>query len=295
MSEKQKRIENMLKPVIKLLDAVPYGERIESNWNAPEGYKFEKFEVSAVPIEHIIPISKKTDKIVLQLHGGGYVVPLIDCYRDCAIEYSKMAGDAEVFSIDYRVAPTNMYPSALDDAVEVYKYLLNNGYDNNKIIIVGDSAGGNLVLSLTLYLKDNNIDLPKAVIAISPWADLEYNASSRRYNKERDLILGSKGLKMRSEVVHPRYIEEKDIKNPYISPIYGDYTGFPDLLVQVGSYEVLLDDSKQVISNAKLAGVNVSFTVYKGMSHDFQLLLPKLDESKEAWQEMSNFIKKIFK
>ena len=104
-----------------------------------------------------MPKEKGTNNIIFQIHGGGYIVALCDPYRDTAVKYSEMVGGAEVFSLDYRVAPTNRYPAALEDAVTVYKWILEQGYDSNNIIITGDSAGGNLALATTLYLKDHNI------------------------------------------------------------------------------------------------------------------------------------------
>ena len=291
---KQETIEQMLNPIIKAIDSIPEGEDIPSTWEAPEGYKVEKFQVEGISVEHLIP-NKKTNRVIYQIHGGGYVVGFIDAFRECAVSYSQAGGDAEVFSIDYRIAPKYHYPAALEDAVKVYKWILENGYNNNNIVIVGDSAGGNLTLATTLYLKDNNIPLPAGVIGVSVWGDMGYPEGSRQCNLQKDLLLGSNGLRMQAEVKNPKYLKaNEDKKNPYISPVYGDYKGFPDLLLQVGSYEVLLDDCLKVANEAKKAGVNVSQTTYEGMSHDFQLLLPQLDETKKAWVEISEFMNKCF-
>lgn len=289
-SEKQKIIKETLNNVVPYIDNLPMGEFIPSSWQAPKTFKYEKLMVGEVPVEHIVPIKKKKDCVILQIHGGGYVVALSDPFRTAAVQYSNIAGGAEVFSLDYRVAPKHHYPAALEDAVKVYKWLLEQGYDNNKIIIVGDSAGGNLTLATTLYLKDHQISLPKAVIAISPWTNAANDFPSVQLNTDKDVILGRNGLAMGNQIDDPFYFQGADLKEPYVSPVLGDYTGFPNLLIQVGSYEILLDDAVKVAEKARKSGVNVKITIYEGMSHDFQLLIPTLEESKNAWKEIKEFI-----
>ena len=286
--------KEQLKPIIQLFDALPNGEFIPSAWEAPEGYKLEKFNVGNVPVEHLIP-ENKNGKVIYQLHGGGYAVAFFDLYRNTAIHYSQIAGGAEVYSIDYRVAPTNVFPAALDDAVLVYKWLLEQGHKSEDIIFAGDSAGGNLVLVTALYLRDNQMPLPKGVIALSPWACIEKNKVSVEENKDLDLLLGSSGLKLASEVKFPRYFKNEDLKKPYVSPAYADFTGFPSLLIQVGSYEVLRDDSLMVAKACKESGVDVTQTTYEGQSHDFQLSFPEDEIGMKAWAEMKEFVERIFK
>lgn len=296
MTEKQFYEEQkaLYVPVIEMLDALPIGVRVQSNWQAPEGYTVEKFEVEGIPVEHLIPAKKTTDRVIYQVHGGGYVIALIDPYREGAIAYSQMAGGAEVFSIDYRVAPKDTYPAALEDSVKVYKWLLEQGYDNENMVIIGDSAGGNLALVTALYLKDHSMPLPNGVIAISPWGRLSDEAESYKTNEYKDCVLGAEGIAIGQQVHHPDYLGTHDYKEPYISPVYADYEGFPNVLIQMGSHEVLLDDATEIAEKAKEDGVNVKFTVYPGMSHDFQLFMPSLPESQEAWGEMSAFVESIF-
>lgn len=288
---KNQIIKETISAVIPYIDELPNGEFIPSSWQAPEGFVNERLMVGEIPVEHLIPMEKKTNRVVFQIHGGGYLVAFCDPYRDGAVKYSNMTGGAEVYSIDYRVAPTNHYPAALDDAVTVYKWLLEKGYDNDNILVVGDSAGGNLTLSTVLYLKDHEIPLPKAVIAISPWTNPANDFPSVKYNTENDVILGKYGLKMGSQINNPVYFNTAKVKeDPYAAPVLGDYRGFPNLLIQVGSYEILLDDAKEAAEKAREAGVNVKFSIYDEMSHDFQLLIPGIEESEAAWKEMKQFV-----
>lgn len=290
----QEELKKLVKPFIEYLDTLPAGEVIPSCWQAPEGYQYEKVNVGSATVEHLVP-EKKNGKAVFHLHGGGYAISLLDIYRDVAVMYSQIAGGAEVFSVNYRVAPTDKAPAALDDAAAAYKWVLAQGYKAEDMVFIGDSAGGNLVLTTTLYLKENKLPLPKGVIAISPWTSIDPILDSRKKNEENDIILGKYGLQMMNqEVWNSRYFEKADKKSPFASPMYGDYKQFPSLLIQVGSYEVLLDDSLMAAKAAKEAGVDVYQTTYEGMSHDFQLFLTDIDESKKAWAEMKAFIEKIF-
>ena len=291
-SKKLKFMKDILEAAIPLVDSVPLGEFIPSTWEPPKGYENKKLLVDNVPVEHLIPENKGTSNVILQFHGGGYVLANIDPCREATVKYSKAAGDAEVFSVDYRVAPTNNYPAALEDAIKVYKWLLEKGYDNKNIIFAGDSAGGNLALVLTLYLKDKKMPLPKAIIAISPWGNVSNESPSIKYNYEKDLILGKYGLSIGKEVIEPIYFKEADVKNdPYASPILGDYNGFPSLLLIAGAYELLLEDSKVINEKAEKAGVNVKLKIYEEMPHDFLMLINGIEETEDAWNTISQFIK----
>lgn len=282
-----------LKPIIKEFDEAPKGQVIPSDWKAPEGYVLKKFTVKGVPVEQLIP-EKTNGKVILQMHGGGYLVALMDNYRWGAVQYSKMSGGAEVFSLDYRVAPTYEAPAALEDAVAVYSYLLEQGYKSKDILFVGDSAGGNLVLVTTLYLRDHNIPLPIGVVAVSPWGVADDSPASREKNRLKDLFIGEKGTRLWHEAFKSTYFQHADVKDPYISPVYADFTGFPSLLIQAGEYEVLGDDSLMIAKAAKEAGVDVTYTAYEGVSHDFQLTIPQMEASKKALAQMQEFMKKCF-
>jgi acetyl esterase/lipase len=168
---------------------------------------------------------------------------------------------------------------------------LNKGVNSQDIIIIGDSAGGNLALYVTLQLRDLSLPLTKAVIAMSPWASFKGGYKARTENYEKDIILGKYGLKVGTVALDPTfYTKESNFTNPYVSPVFGDYSNFPDLLIQAGSYEFLLDDAKAVAMEAKAKGVNVTYSVYEEMSHVFQLFLPGIEETNKAWEEIRNFL-----
>lgn len=234
-------------------------------------------------------------KIIYQLHGGSYLTPHIKLYFKNAIRYLKISDNMQVVSLDYRIAPKNLFPSALEDAIEGWKYLLRQGFKNEDIIIVGDSAGGNLALALCLYLRDNEEDLPGGIILMSPWADMTDSGTSRLYNLYKDPMFGySKYL---HKVMAPKktYMGKVDLKNKYVSPVFGEYDNFPSMLIQVGSNEVLESDSIMIYEKALKKKVDVKLSRYHKMFHCFQFAGGILPEYKLAWSEIKEFINNKFK
>ena len=225
--------------------------------------------------------------VVLQLHGGGYYGKLHNTYRAVAAYYHEITDGFDVLSADYRVAPDHPYPAALEDATDAYKWLLEQGYQPEHIIVSGDSAGGGLALALCMYLRDHRISLPAGVITMSAWTDLTGSGESYQENYDKDPIFGGS----RHTLVYKKgYYLNHDPATPYISPVYGVFNRFPPLLMQVGELEMLLDDTLSVAAKAKAAGVKVKEHTYPGMFHVFQLGLGTYPESKEAWEEIRHFI-----
>jgi monoterpene epsilon-lactone hydrolase len=226
-------------------------------------------------------------EVVLQLHGGGYIGKMKNAYRDFAVLYARMPGERAVLSVDYRVAPEDPYPAALEDAYAAYQWLLEMGCRGSQIIVVGDSAGGGLALALCLYLKDKGEPLPKKLVLMSPWTDLAATGDSYETNFEKDPLFGNTTDSM---IYSNAYYGENDPKTPYISPLYGNYEGFPPMLFQVGGSEMLLSDSARAAKKAKAAGCEVQLTIYDEMFHVFQLGMKKMKESREAWKEIEEFL-----
>lgn len=282
----------MLSPLLSL--NLPIGQRFPSNWLPPEGYTLEKATVNNVPLERLKPELGYNGKVILMLHGGAYVWPLLDNNRELAVIFSQLAKGAEVVNVDYRVAPTHPYPAAFEDCVAAYKALLGFGYTSENILLMGESAGGGLVLSVALYLKEHQLPLPKGIISLSPSAEIHNLAPSHRINYSKDLILGENGCPLSDQIQKQDYRGTTDYKTPYLSPIYGDYTNFPDLLIQAGTYEMLYDDSRRVAEKAEKAGCHVTFSSYYGMCHCFQEILPDIPESKAAWTQIQQFINQCF-
>lgn len=229
--------------------------------------------------------------VILQLHGGGYMSGLQGQYRKMAGLYAEISSGAAVLSIDYRLAPEHPFPAALEDAVAAYKWLREKGYESERIIVVGDSAGGGLAMALCMELRTNGEPMPVGLVAMSPWTDLAITGESYTMNREIDPVFGADGGG--EMLLHSPYIGENDAKNPLISPMYGNFTGFPPMLIQVGTHEMLYDDAASVAKKAKEQGVPVRFTVYEGMFHVFQMSGTVIPESKRAWEEVGAFMHKV--
>ncbi len=260
---------------------------VEPPWIVPPGYSMTEIPMENFTMEYLCPETVNESQVVLQLHGGGYVGAMRNAYRNFAVMYSELGHGICVLTIDYRVAPEDPYPAALEDAYAAYMWLLEKGYGAQQIILAGDSAGGGLALALTMYLKDNGVPLPCGIIAMSPWTDMTASGESYESNYHLDPLFGG----TKDSLIYNRdYLGMEDEKNPYISPLFGDFTGFPPMLVQAGSYEMLLSDSALVVEKAKKQGVRVRFSVYEGMFHVFQMAMFLMPESKKAWREVGKFI-----
>lgn len=263
----------------------------EPEWKCPDCFELEKIELEHFNMELLSQRENPNEgKIILQLHGGGYVGAMRNAYRMFAGLYSEVSGGMSVLTIDYRVAPENPYPAALEDAYAAYCWLLNRGWSSEQIIVAGDSAGGGLAMALCHYLKDHKMQLPCGLIAMSPWTDLTASGESYETNYDKDPLFGGS----RDTLIYNReYIGDHDPMDAYISPLFGDFRGFPPMLLQVGSFEMLLSDSVSVAKKAREQGVRVRLSIYEGMFHIFQMAAKMLPESRKAWVEIGKFIENI--
>ncbi len=243
-----------------------------------------------VPMDHInaqwlLPAEISSDLVVLFLHGGGYCLGS-NLTHQSMVSYIANGLQAKALMIEYRLAPENPFPAALEDAVKAYQWLLSQGYSPERLIIAGDSAGGGLTLATMMHLREKDITLPAAGVCLSPWADLSASGDSYRTKAEEDPIVQKAPILELADA----YLAGEDPKTPFASPVFGDLTGLPPLLIQVGSSEVLLDDSRRLAANAKTVGVEVSLEVWDQMVHVWQLFSAILPEGREAIEEVVRFI-----
>ncbi len=261
-----------------------------SKWKAPRGYTLTKFSIDGLPAE-FLEKGKGSDTVILQFHGGAYIIGLMDNYRTLAVRYSRLSKGASVLTIDYRVAPENVFPAALIDALKAWNWLMSKGYKPENIVVVGDSAGGNLVLAMTAKLRDEGKALPGALVCMSPWTDLAMEGESYKYNIYKDPMFGIKKKDIIPEgnknIV--AYAGNTDLHDKYLSPVYGEFNDFPRMLIQVGTHEMLESDAIRVHEKAMSAGVKTTLTRYEGMFHVFQIF-GNFPESKRAWKEITEFI-----
>ena len=261
---------------------------VEAPWKCPDCFAMQTIDMGEFTMELLsLKEDPCEDKIILQLHGGGYVGGMRNAYRMFAGLYNEVSHGMSVLTVDYRVAPEHPFPAALEDAYSAYCWLLEQGWFSEQIIVVGDSAGGGLAMALCHYLKDKGKQLPCGLVAMSPWTDLTASGESYETNYERDPLFGN----TRDSLIYNKdYVGENDPMNSYISPMFGDFREFPPMLIQVGSYEMLLSDSVDVAAKARSQGVKVRLSIYDGMFHIFQMAAKMLPESRRAWVEIGKFI-----
>ncbi len=215
----------------------------EPEWKVPAGYTLSVIRQPKFDMELLQPAIPSEKFIILQLHGGAYVGKLINIYRSFAGLYSELGRGGSVLTPDFRVAPEDPYPAAFEDVITSYRWLLSQGWAESQIIVAVDSAGGGLAMALCMYLKNHGQPLPAGIIAMSPWTDLTLSGRSIRKNYHKDPVFGNT---KDSLVFNRDYVKGADASNPYISPLFGDFSGFPPMLIQVGGDEMILSDSTRV-------------------------------------------------
>lgn len=277
------------------MDKIFHPSGAKSAFEVPQGWQRQRFKVGSAYAEHMRSKTKRGNRVILQLHGGGYLFGLSDAHRLLGVNQAQLAGASDVYYSDYRLAPQNTYPAALQDAVALYREMLNRGILAKNIILIGDSAGGNLAVELALYLKEHNLPRPGVIVLVSPWATMEVlEGTSRSFNESKDQALG-KGTPLFESVKKAEYIGDIDRKDPRVSPIYADISGLSPTLIQAGGSELFLSECEELARKFAADGVEVSFSAYAGMPHDFALLLPHMRESLNSLQEIADFVNRYMR
>lgn len=276
-------------PMIRFLQAhVPLSA---SNWLLKQslvyvrldaGVMREAISAAGVPCQWIIPENSHPDRVLLYLHGGGFVLGLTPLHlRMGAYLAQKMS--FRILMVDYRLAPDHPFPVPLDDCIRAYRWLLEQGTPAQDIVIAGDSAGGNMTIAALLKLRDDGDPLPAAAACLSPVIDL---AGQEKLEKEfKDPLLPPKAMRFYSE----SYVGNSDPFAPLISPAFGDLRGLPPLLVHAGEDEILLDDAIRLVSLAKAAGVEARLEIYPRMWHVWQLNL-SLPQAEQSLDDIAQFL-----
>lgn len=260
-------------------------ERAEKVFPTPPEVKVERVSAPVAPAEWLRPPGAVAGRVVLYLHGGGYVIGSPRSHRHLAAAIAA-AGQASALLLDYRLAPEHPYPAAVDDATAAYRWLLEQGLAPGHVVIGGDSAGGGLTVATLLALRDARLPLPAGGICISPWVDLTFSGASYRTRAAVDPIVKRPGI----DEMARAYLGATAAQTPLASPLFADLRGLPPLLIHVGSDEVLLDDAVQLADRAKTAGVDATLEVWDRMIHVWHWFLPMLDEAQGAVDGIGRFI-----
>lgn len=259
-------------------------EAVPQRFPTPDDIRVETISMNGVPAERLTGSWVTRQGAILYLHGGGYTVCSPRTHRELAGRIGRAAGIA-VYVPDYRLAPEHPFPAALEDARTCYGFIMQQGVAADALAVAGDSAGGGLTAALLLSLRDDRQPLPACACLLSPWTDLAVTGQSIETKVEDDPIITPAGIRQFAAY----YAGSHDVRDPAISPLYGDFTGLPPLLIQVGSREMLLEDSIRLAERAKAAGVKVTLEIENGAIHVWQSL-PHVPEAISATDRISKFI-----
>lgn len=267
------------------------GEMRKTNFKPSSGYEFKQFIANDVNLE-VLQYCQPSKNVVLMVHGGSFVYRMSDNFAKMIPFYAEASSHATVVTVDYRVAPHVTYQEMIRDVVRGYEWVLGEGYKPENIVIAGDSSGGGTTLATVLYLREHNYPMPAGVITLSACTNMGCNTVSFSEKFQVDCVFGRSGqLSQRFAT----YVGEDDFNNPYISPYFANYHGFPPMLIQVGSNEMLLDDSKDIAKKAHKQGVDVTLEIYENMFHDFQMCKGVLVEADMAWIGIERFLERVLK
>jgi epsilon-lactone hydrolase len=251
----------------------------------PRDTEVSRLDLDGVPAVHVATPQSLDDRHLLYLHGGAHMSGSPVLYRDFIWRIAASTR-SRVTILDHRLAPEHPFPAALDDAVIAYRRLLADGADPRRMAIAGESSGGGLALSVLLRLRDEGTPLPAAAVALSPWTDLALTGPSLHANAKADPMIRSDEAPRLAAL----YLAGADPRTPYASPLYGDHAGLPPTLIQVGSDEILLDDSVRMAARLRDAGRHVEIEIWPRMPHAWQLWPRVIPEANLAIARIGRFV-----
>lgn len=256
----------------------------------PYAVKLEQIKIGDVPAEWLIPARvDDAEKTILYFHGGAWLFGWYNTHR-LLLGYIAKQCKKQALAVDYRLAPEYPFPAALEDCLAAYHYLLDCGIRPDQVIMAGDSAGGNLVITSMLALREAGEPLPAAGVCISPATDLADEGVSYIENANKDAILSSGLYSKFANILQDSLSGDHDPHDPLLSPIYADLHGLPPLLVQAGEDEILLNSITTFVNKARQEGVEVTYEVWPAMWHVWHIYHPYLPEAKYAVNSLTKYI-----
>ncbi|MCH8611565.1 alpha/beta hydrolase [Arsenicicoccus dermatophilus] len=262
------------------------GRRYYDGWGSPVADDITQRCVSlgAVPAVELTPPDGDTGRIGLWLHGGAYVQGSHASHGSMVAEIARACGHPFVHPL-YRLAPENPFPMAVEDALAAYRSLLVRGWSGREIVVGGDSAGGGLAVAMMLTARDRGLPLPACATLVSPWVDLAGTGRTLVSNAGADPLVDAAGCASFAQT----YLAGAHPRHPLASPLYADLTGLPPTLIQVGTREVLLSDSRRLHSALTTAGVDVTLETWRGQIHVWHLHHAHLRQAREAIADLGRF------
>lgn len=257
---------------------------LAASFRLPAGVTVRPVEVGGVPAEWVVPPDVNESRAILYLHGGGYCFGSPETHRHLVAHLAQAAG-VPALSLDYRLAPENPFPAAIDDVRAAWGWLGAEGWEAGQLAVAGDSAGGGLAAALLARLLDEGGPLPAAAALFSPWLDL----SQREWGddtRNTDPLLHPLLLELASRA----YLVDGDPRHPWASPLAAEPRGWPPLLIQVGEREILLGDAQRLAEQAAAAGVQVTLDVWAEMVHVWHFFATVLPEGRQALDQAGAFL-----
>jgi monoterpene epsilon-lactone hydrolase len=275
-------------PALTIADLRGLFEEWHQATREPEGVTYRSGLLAGVEAIWASPVDADISKVILYTHGGGFVVGSVSTHRKFAGHLARHLGVTAVV-IDYRRAPECPFPAQIEDSTAAYRELLARGFKAQNITIAGDSAGGNLAISTVLQLRDDGVAVPGAVIAFSPWLDMEHIGKTLETNAATDVLVNMSVVQSMSTM----FLGQNGSRtNPLANPLKANYkNGFPRLYITVGSVEALLDNSTDLAEIAKAAGVDVTLSVVEDMQHVFPFLAGRAVEADDELRRIAHWFK----
>lgn len=274
-------------------DEFELARRARRVFGAPGFYqRWQSYKVDILPCSEPEPpgewiIARNLqDGMILYLHGGGYVSCSAATHRPITASLARLSG-LRVLAADYRLAPEFRFPAPIDDMMKAYQWLIEEGHPASRIALIGDSAGGGAVLAMMIRARDTGIPLPACGVCFSAWTDLAVSGESIRTNDRRDAMFRTENIAAFARA----YLGSKSPVDPYASPLYADLRGLPPILLQVGSTELLLDDSRRVHEKIRNAGGISKLEVYDGLFHGWQMTDNIVPEARTSLSSAAGFIR----
>lgn len=254
----------------------------------PGGVDYHETEFAGSTAWWVVPHGCTQDRVILCVHGGGFVSGSVHTHRKMFAHLAKAAG-VRALVVGYPLLPEGVHPVPLDGVFAAYKELLRSGVQAGHIALAGDSAGGGLLFGLQMRARDEGLPLPAATMPISPWVDMEVSGASMETNREVEALFHQSWVAQMAA----GHLGGTDPRDPYVNALYADLTGLGPLYIQVGASEVLLDDSRRLAEHAEKAGVEVRLDVFPEMQHTFQMMAGRAPEADDAIARLGTWVRPL--
>jgi monoterpene epsilon-lactone hydrolase len=280
-------LKNPPMPLDELRDLVDHWGDVTAE---PGGVDYIETDAGGVTAMWAVPKGCAEDRVVVCLHGGGFINGSMYTHRKLFGHLAKAIG-ARALIVNYRRTPEHTHPAPVDDATATYRWLLDQGISAGHIALTGDSAGGGLTVTAMLRARERGLPTAAALMPISPWFDMELIGESMVSNRETDVLFGGKQPMRLDMLVHMFLGERGNWKDPLANPLYADITDLPPIYIQVGGDEMLLDDSRRLAEHARKASVDVRVDIFPEQQHAFQMSAGRAPEADEAIRRLADWVR----